>query len=113
MHKFPIPIAHDIRPSRPRPSLLRTSAIILLGISLAPLVAEGTAICFAQWSRVMGTNAEATTPVIDTLHDGIDTGHRSLSNTVGSYFQRLPWSPKVVLGVGVVLMSLAMLMLKL
>jgi hypothetical protein len=112
MHKFPIPIAHDIRPTKPQWSLLRASAIALLGISLAPLIAEGTAICFAQWSRIMGTNAEARTPVIDSLQDGFESGHRSFSNTITSYFQRLPWSPKIVLIVGVILMMLAMMMLK-
>jgi hypothetical protein len=113
MHKFPLPVAHDIRPTKPRWSLLRASAIVLLGISLAPLVAEGTSICVAQWSRVMGRNAEARTPVVDSLQDGIESGHRSLSNAIASYFQQLPWSPRVVLGVGVILMVLAMMMLKL
>jgi hypothetical protein len=61
----------------------------------------------------MGRNAEARTPVIDSLQDGIESGHRSFSNTIGSYFQRLPWSPKLVLLVGVILMMLGMMMLKL
>ena len=112
MHKFPIPIAHDIRPTKHRWSLLRAGAIVLLGISLAPLIAEGTSICIAQWSRVMGRNAEARTPMIDSLQDGIESGHRSFSDAITAYFQRLPWSPKVVLVVGVILMMLAMMMLK-
>jgi hypothetical protein len=113
MHKFPIPIAHDIPPAKPRRSLLRASVIVLIGISLAPLIAEGTSICLAQWSRVMGRNADARTPVIDSLQDGIESSHRSFSNAVTAYFQRLPWSPRIVLGVGVILMMLAMMMLKL
>lgn len=112
MHKFPLSIAHDLKPTRPRWSLIRTGGIVLLGISLAPLLAEGTSICFAQWSQVMGRNAESRTPVIDSLQDGLESGHRSFSNTIASYFQRLPWSPKVVLFVGVILMMLGMVMLK-
>jgi hypothetical protein len=112
MHKFPLPIAHDIRPAKRRWSALRVSALVLLGISLAPLIAEGTSICFAQWSQVMGRNAQARTPVIDSLQDGIESGHRSFSNSVSSYFQRLPWSPKIVLAVGVILMLLGMKILK-
>ena len=60
----------------------------------------------------MGRNAEARTPVLDSLQDGIESGHRSFSNAITAYFQRLPWSPKVVLVVGVILMMLAMMMLK-
>jgi hypothetical protein len=112
MHKFPLSIAHDIRPAKPRWSALRVSALVLLGISLAPLIAEGTSICFAQWSQVMGRNAQARTPVIDSLQEGIETGHRSVSSSMGSYFQRLPWSPKIVLAVGVILMLLGMKILK-
>ena len=113
MHKFPLSIAHDIRPPKSRWSATRSCAIGLLGICLAPLLAEGTSICLAQWSQVMGRNAQARTPVIDSLRDGIESGHRSFSNTLGSYFQRLPWSPKIVLLVGIILMMLGMMMLKL
>jgi hypothetical protein len=113
MHKFPLPIAHDLHPTRRRWSVLRTCAIALLGLSLAPLLAEGTSIWFAQWSQVLGRNADARTPVIDSLHDGIESGHRSFSSAISSYFQRLPWSPKIVLLVGVILMMLGILMLKL
>ena len=36
MHKFPIPIAHDIHPNKSRWSLLRNTAIIVLGIASGP-----------------------------------------------------------------------------
>jgi hypothetical protein len=113
MYKFPIPIAHDIRPVPSRWRLLRSSAIVLLGISLAPLISEGSAICYAQWCQVLGRNAEAKTPLLDSLHEGLESGHRSFWAAISPYFQRLPWSPKLVLFVGVILMILGMLMLKL
>jgi hypothetical protein len=113
MHKFPLPIAHDIRPTRPRWRLLRSAALVLLGISLAPLIAEGASLCYAQWCQVLGRNAQARTPVLDSMSDSLESGHRSFWNTLSSYFQRLPWNPKVVLAIGVILMFLAMAMLRL
>ena len=113
MHKFPIPIAHDIHAAKPRRSLLRKAAIILLGISLAPLIAEGFSICFAQWSQVMGRNAEARTPVLDSLHEGLESGHHSFWATISPCFQRVPWSHRLVLAVGVICMIIGMMMLKL
>jgi hypothetical protein len=112
MYKFPIPIAHDIRPTKPRCSLLRASATVLLGISLSPLIGEASSLCVAQWSRVMGRNVEVRTPVLDSVQDGIESGHRSFSGSISAYFQHLPWSPSIVLGVGAILMMLAMMMLK-
>jgi hypothetical protein len=113
MHKFPIPIAHDVPQTRPGFSLLRSIAIVILGISLAPLIAEGCAVCHAQWCRVLGSNAEASTPLFDSLHEGVESGHRSFWDAITPCFQRVPWSPKLVLLIGVILMMLGMLMLKL
>jgi hypothetical protein len=112
MHKAPIPIAPDIRPAKPRRPLLRKAAMVLVGISLAPLVAEGTSICYAQWSQVMGTNTEARTPVLDSLFDGLDSGRQSCSGTVSSVFQHTPWNHQIVLGVAVVLVIVGVGMLK-
>jgi hypothetical protein len=112
MHKFPIPIAHDPPPSQAGWRLLRSSAIFILGIALAPMLAEGCAICYAQWCQVLGNNAEARTPVLDSLHDGLESAKGSFCDAISPYFQRLPWSPKLVLSVGVILMILGMLMLK-
>jgi hypothetical protein len=113
MHKFPIPIAHDIRPVISKWPLRRTAVIVFLGLSLAPLVAEGTSFCYAQWCQVMGRNVQARTPVFDTMYDGLDSGQRSCWHALSSYFQHLPWNPKVVLAIGVILMILAMTMLRL
>jgi hypothetical protein len=113
MHKLPIPIAHDIHPGKPRSPLLHRVAIVVIGISLAPLIAEGSSICYAQWSQVLGRNAEARTPLLDSLHESIDSGRVSFWGTVSPCFQRVPWSHHLVLAVGAVLMILGMAMLKL
>ena len=113
MHKFPIPIAHEAPPTRARLRLLRSSAIVILGVSLAPLIAEVCAVCHAQWCEVLGSNAQASTPLLNSLHDGVDSGHRSFWDAITPYFQRVPWSPKLVLLIGGILMIVGMRILKL
>jgi hypothetical protein len=112
MHKFPIPIAHDVHRSKSRWSLLRNTALFVIGIGLAPLLAEGFSICFAQWSQVMGRNAEATTPLLDSLHEGLESGHQSFWATISPCFQRVPWNHRLVLAVGVICVIIGMMMLK-
>ena len=113
MHKFPIPIACEGSPIHARSSTLRRVGILLLGFSLAPLIAEGASICYAQWSEVLGRNATANTPVLDTLHEGFESGHQSLWGAISPCFDRVPWSHRAVLITGVVLMIVAIAMLKL
>jgi hypothetical protein len=113
MHKLPIPIAHDIHPAKPRWPLLHKVAIVLLGISLAPIIAEGTSICYAQWSQVMGRNTQARTPMLDSLHEHFESGSQSFWATVSPCFQRVPWSHHLVLAIGAILVIVGMMMLKL
>ena len=113
MHKTPISVAQPTHPQNKRSSPLRTGAILLLGFSLAPLLAEGALICYAQWSQVLGKNAEARTPMLDSLHEGLASGHQSLWSTVSAYFQRVPWSPHLVLAIGAVVVFVGMMLLKL
>ena len=113
MHKLPIPIAHDVHLGKPRRSILHRAAIVLLGIALAPLIAEVSSICFAQWSQVLGRNAEAESPVLDSLKEGLDSGRQSVSGTISSCFQRVPWNHNLVLAIGVIVVFLGMIMLKL
>jgi hypothetical protein len=112
MHKFPIPIAHDIRPPTFRWSLLRKAALVILGIAVAPLLAEGFSICYVQWSQVMGRNTEAETPVLDYLHEGLESGRHSFWGTISPCFQRVPWSHRLVLAVGVIVVIIGMIMLR-
>jgi hypothetical protein len=113
MHKFPIPVAHAARAANPRWSPLRTGALLLLGLLLAPLIAEGALLCHAQWSQVLGRNTEARTPVLNSLHDGLEAGHQSVWGFISSYFKRVPWSHEIVLATGAVVVVVGMLMLKL
>jgi len=92
---------------------MRTGAIVVLGLCLAPLIAEGALICHAQWSQVLGRNTDARTPVLDSLHDGVEAGHQSVWGFISSYFQRVPWSHELVLAMGAIVVVVGMLMLKL
>ena len=112
MHKFPIPIAHDVPPSDPA-SVCSARLPSSFWESLWPRSSPRAAICHAQWCQVLGTNVEASTPLLDSLHQGVDSGHRSFWDAITPCFQRVPWSPKLVLLIGVILMMLGMLMLKL
>ena len=113
MHKLSIPIAQDTPPRRRRWSLLRSAAIFVLGISLAPLISEGATLCYSQWCEVMGKNVKVHTPLFDSLRDGLESGHSSFWNSISSFYRRVPWSPMIVLPIGVILMILAMSMLRL
>jgi hypothetical protein len=113
MHKLPISIAHDIRPHRSGWSLVRKGAIVVLGIALAPLFSEGFSICYAQWSRVMGRNTEVETPMLNYLQEGLESGHHSFWETISPCFQRVPWSHRMVLAVGVIVVIIGMTMLRL
>jgi hypothetical protein len=113
MHKCPIPIADDLPSSRRKSKPLRTASFVLLGFLLAPLVVEGTWFCFAQWSQIMGKNTDAKTPMLDALHEHVQTAHESFWDGLTPWFQYLPWDPTVVLSIAAVLMAFAIRMLKL
>ncbi len=113
MHKFPMPIGHDVNSSGRKSKRLRTASIVLLGFLLAPVVAEGGWLCFAQWCQVMGTNTYAKTPIMDAMQDQMQSAHGSFWECMAHWFQNLPWDPRVVMSVGAVVMIIAIRMLKL
>jgi len=113
MHKFPIPIAHDMSGHRPAPKLMRMTFIVLLGLALAPPVEEGGSLCVGQWCEVMGQNTEVRTPILDSAQEGLQFAHRALWSWMSPQFQRLPWNPSYVLPIAAVVMALGMMMLRL
>jgi hypothetical protein len=113
MHKFPIPIAHELPADHRRAKIARALALVMLGLFLAPLIADGAALCANQWREVLGKNGQTKTPVLDSVADAVETGHRSLWESIDLYFHRLPWDPRIVLTVGAIVMVLAMVMLRL
>lgn len=66
-------------PSEPpfRRSGRRTAAAIVVGLALAPLCYEGTAVVVTRWQALMGrVPPEARTPVYDALAEALDDGSR-------------------------------------
>jgi hypothetical protein len=112
MHKHPIPIALDKPGAKGRRTTMRKAGLVLLGISLAPLIAEGSSICYAQWSQVMGNHTEASTPVLNRLHDGFQSSHRSFWGAILPYFNRVPWRHEFVLAAAAVVVVAGVTMLK-
>jgi hypothetical protein len=112
MPKNPITLAPDLRPDRRRKALPIVSIFVLAPL-IAPLVMEAAALCYAQWCTALGTQAEVRTPIIDSIQEGIESVRDDLWSVLSARFQRVPWSPKVVLPVAAVIMAVAMVMLRL
>jgi hypothetical protein len=112
MFKQSIPIAHEIKPT-PTKSI-RTWIIFIVGLGaiLAPLVVEGTAICYAQWCEIMGKEIEARTPIIDSIAAALQSAHDLVADSLGPTFQSTIHNPNVALPVASVLLVVAMAMLR-
>src|SRR5262245_34698778 len=111
MHKFPLPLGHDIRPEPRRSKIVRIAFILVLGLGLAPPLEEAASICVANWFQLIGTNTEVRTPILDAVHDGLDTAHESVCSWMSPQFHRLPWNPSFVLPIAAGIMVLGMLMM--
>jgi hypothetical protein len=112
MHKFPLPIAHDAGPKRPRAKLIWSLSLVGLGLLLAPFVAEGTALCVAQWRQVLGENSEAKTPILNSVADSAEATHRSFWDCIDYYFHCLPWDETIVFSVAAIIVFLGVAMLR-
>jgi hypothetical protein len=113
MAKNPILLAPDLRPERRHSKVLPIASIFVVGPLLAPLVMEAVALCYAQWCAAFGTSTRVRTPIIDAIEEQIETVRADLWSALSARFQRVPWSPKIVLPVAAVIMAVAMVMLRL
>jgi hypothetical protein len=113
MAKNPIPLAPDLRPDRRRSRLLPIAAIFVLLPPIAPVFLEAVLLCYAQWSEILGTPVVVRTPILNSIAERIDDVRQDLGFRVSSCFERVPWSPKVVLPLIAVVMAIAMVMLRL
>jgi hypothetical protein len=112
MAKNPILLTVDLRPERRRSKVLPIASIFVLASLLTPLVIEVVALCHAQWCEVLGTSVTARTPTLDSIGDRIQEVREECWSCISSRFQRVPWNPRVVLPVLVVVMALGMVMLR-
>jgi len=88
------------------------ACIVVLGLLLAVPVEEGVSLCIGQWRQVMGTETEVRTPILDSVGDGLQAAHQSMSNWLSPQFQRVPWNPAYVLPIAAVVTVLGMIMLR-
>src|SRR2546421_526702 len=112
MSKNPLPLAPDLRPNRRKSKLLPIASIFVMAPLLAPLVMETVALCHAQWCELLSTSATVRTPYLDSMGERIQSVRQDLWDRIGSRFQRVPWNPKVVVPILVVVMALAMVILR-
>ncbi|MGP0062650.1 MAG: hypothetical protein ACLQGP_03470 [Isosphaeraceae bacterium] len=112
MAKTPITLAPDLHPDRRRSRLLPIAAMFVSIILTTPVLVEVASLCYAQWSEILGTPVSVRTPILDAFCDRVEAFRQNLGFRVYSYFQQVPWDPKVVLPTIAVVMAIAMMMLR-
>jgi hypothetical protein len=112
MFKHSVPIVYEVRPASSKSKLPRILSILASGALLAPLAAEGAAICYVQWCEIMGKSAKVQTPIIDSIGSGLLCVRDLLADSFGSTFQRAIHEPTIALPVASVLLVLAMAVLR-
>lgn len=112
MSKTPITLAPDIQPELPRRRLLPILSIVVTAPLLAPVIMDGVALCYGRWREVLGSPTDVRTPTFDAIGERIDAVREDLWYHVSSRFNRVPWNPRVVLSIAVVVMIVAMVMLR-
>jgi|SRR5262245_58699525 hypothetical protein len=112
MRKQAWQIGDAIEEERRRSKLPTIFFVLFLVGGLVPIVVEGGAICLANWKEVMGVSSDVRTPVIDSVHDNLQSFSDTFWYQITPYFRRLPWDPKMVLPAAAIIMAVAMFMLR-
>ncbi len=93
------------------PSTLRfwtVARIVVVTLALAPFLYEGTQLCYARWSRMLGSRVPVRTPFLNSF----GRLSRSAGAMISEQFQRVPWNPQVVLVIGIVSCTVCMILLR-
>jgi hypothetical protein len=112
MTKNLLSLAPDLNSDRPRRKLLPILSLFVVVPLLAPFVIDAVALCYGQWCDMLGIRASVRTPTLDAIGETLAGVREDVRYHVTSHFQRVPWNPRVVLAVSVVVMLLAMMMLR-
>ena len=112
MSKQTITLAPDLRPDRPRRKLLPILLLSIAVVLLAPLLIDAVALCYGQWGEMLGTPTAVQTPTLDAIGEQVAEIREDVRYHFLSRFHRVPWDPRVVLPVAVLVMLLAMVMLR-
>jgi hypothetical protein len=92
---------------------LRTGLAFLICVMLsAPLLYEGTLMCYGHWMEALGRPVDVRTPMLDRISDQIETARSDSSRAMNSYFAHAAVDPKALFVVGMVILVLAGLMLR-
>ncbi len=113
MVKNPIPLAPEICREPRRRKLLPIISLFVVAPLLAPVVKDAIVLCYAQWCEMLGTPVSVRTPTLDAIGERIESVRSECWYHVSSRFQRVPWNPRVVLPIAIVIMAVAMIMLRL
>jgi hypothetical protein len=112
MTKNLLTLAPDLTSERPRRKVLPILSLFIAVPLLAPLVIDAVAFCYGQWCDMLGIPSSVRTPTLDAIGEELAGVREEVRYHVTSHFQRVPWNPRVVLAVSVVVMLLAMTMLR-
>ena len=112
MSKQLVTLAPDIRPDRPRRKVLPILSLFVAVPLLAPIVIDAVALCYGQWREMLGTPIAVRTPTLDAIGEQVAEIREEVRYHVSSRFQRVPWDPRVVVPIALVVMLLAMMMLR-
>jgi hypothetical protein len=113
MSKNSITLAPDLRPDRHRRRLLPILSLFVTVPLLVPVIMDAVALCYGQWRGILGTPTDVRTPTLDAIGERIEEVREDLWYHISSRFNRVPWNPRVVLSIAVVVMIMAMVMLRL
>ena len=113
MSKNPITLAPDIRPDKPRRKVLPILSLFVAIPLLTPIVIDVVALFYGQWREVLGTPTTVHTPTLDAIGERVAEVREDFHYHISSRFQRVPWDPRVVVPIALVVMLLAMVMLRL
>jgi hypothetical protein len=89
----------DLRHRRRR---LRGLLAVLVGLLVAPICYETTALSVARWRSLGGRTTTVSTPVLDGIQSTYREFRRTGNRVVESKFHDLPWKPQWVLACGAV-----------
>ncbi len=89
---------NDHNEPRPARSPKRRAVLaILVGLTLGPLIFEGSALCVCWWRSMYGQVITAETPVLDVMDRGVQTVSRAMRLSTSRVFQNVPWKPSLVI----------------
>jgi hypothetical protein len=112
MSKQLITLAPDLRPDRHRRKWLPIASLFVAIPLLAPIVMDTLALGYGQWREMLGTPITVRTPTLDAIAERVAEVREDARYHIGSHFNRVPWNPRVVLPVAVLVMIVAMMMLR-